>query len=121
MEAQKQSPELAGTSGPGFSNTSQPHHNKPTLKWKRVLAALASGQTLNRFEAERELSDHCLHSTVSVLQGKGIIIQRRNETVPGYQQIPTHVVRYWLAPESRDRACELLGQPAAFERGAGHG
>jgi hypothetical protein len=31
------------------------------------------------------------------------------ERVPGYQAIPTEVCRYWIAPESRQRARELLG------------
>ena len=66
------------------------------LKWKRVLSALLDGRTFNRFEAERQLSDHALHSTVSSLQAKGVIILREFETVPGYQGIPTHVCRYWL-------------------------
>ncbi len=66
------------------------------LKWQRVLSALLDGRTFNRFEAERQLSDHALHSTVSSLQAKGVIILREFETVPGYQGIPTHVCRYWL-------------------------
>lgn len=80
------------------------------LKWRRVLSALVSGRSFNRFEAERELHDHCLHTTVSVLQGKGLTILRRGEVVAGFQGAPTHVCRYWLAPESRERAAELLGR-----------
>lgn len=44
-----------------------------------------------------------------MLQGKGLTIARRDEVVPGYAGLPTHVTRYWLAPESRARAAELLG------------
>jgi len=87
------------------------------LKWRRVLSAWVSGRSFNRFEAERELHDHCLHTTASVLQGKGVTILRRVEAVPGYAGIPTHVSRYWLAPESRERAVELLGNQSAAEAG----
>lgn len=65
-------------------------------KWQRVLSALLDGRTFNRFEAERQLSDHTLHSTVSTIQSKGVTILREFETVPGYQGIPTHVRRYWI-------------------------
>jgi len=65
-------------------------------KWQRVLSALLDGRTFNRFEAERQLNDHCLHSTVSTLQDMGVTIPREYETVPGYQGIPTRVCRYWI-------------------------
>jgi len=65
-------------------------------KWQRVLSALLDGRTFNRFEAERQLSDHTLHSTVSTIQSKGVTILREFETVPGYQGLDTHVCRYWL-------------------------
>lgn len=65
-------------------------------KWQRVLSALLDGRTFNRFEAERQLNDHCLHTTVSTLQDMGVTIHRQFETVPGYQGIPTRVCRYWL-------------------------
>ena len=70
------------------------------------------GKTFNRFESERELSDHCLHTTISGLQRKGLTILRHDEVVSGYAGFPTHVTRYWLAPESIERARELLGKPA---------
>ncbi len=73
-----------------------------------MLTALASGRTYNRFEAERELHDHCLHTTVANLQAKGVTIHRRIERVPGYMGIPTECCRYWLAPESLQKASELL-------------
>lgn len=65
-------------------------------KWQRVLSALLDGRTFNRFEAEHQLSDHCLHSSVSKLQNMGVTILREFESVPGYQGIPTRVCRYWL-------------------------
>lgn len=90
-----------------ISDTNHTRKRVP-LKWQRVLGAFVSGRSLNRFEAERDLHDHCLHTTVSVLQGKGVRIDRKDEVVPGFQQIPTHVCRYWLAPESHDAAIALL-------------
>jgi hypothetical protein len=111
MDYQKQSPALALTSKSGLGTAFDKANNtKRPLKWKRVLTALTDGRSFNRFEAERQLSDHCLHSTVSELQDKGVTILRRDETVPGFQGIPTHVTRYWLADTSRLRALELLGR-----------
>jgi len=82
---------------------------RPPLKWKRVLRAFYQGETLNRFEAERFLHDHCLHSTVSAIQAKGVTILRKTERVPGFMGIPTECCRYRIAPESLQRARELLG------------
>jgi hypothetical protein len=81
-------------------------------KWERVLAALLDGRSFNRFDAERELSDHCLHSTVSYLQARGLTVHRREERVPGYRGILTRVMRYRLAEESRSLAAKLLGREA---------
>lgn len=105
----RQSPASAGTDDPGsISKTSQVDHIRKPLKWRRVLRAFLDGKSYNRFEATRELRDWCLHSTVSGLEARGVKIQRRDEVVAGYQGIPTRVCRYWLAPESLDRARELL-------------
>ena len=105
---QNKSP-LAATSGQGTNHNSRAHPAKPPQKWKRVLSAMADGRSFNRFEAERALNDHCLHSTVSTIQAKGVLIERRDEVVSGYQGIPTHVCRYWLTEENRERARRLLG------------
>ncbi len=78
-------------------------------KLKRVLAALANGESHHRFTAERELHDHCLHSTVSSIQKYGIDVSRKDEVVAGFQGHPTHVMRYWLDEENRKRAAKLLG------------
>ena len=73
-------------------------------KADRVLAALMSGHSFNRFEAERQLHDHCLHSTVAQLQRvKKLTIKRKYETVTGYQGSPTSVCRYWITPEENKR------------------
>lgn len=83
---------------------------KPKIphKWQRVLAAFLAGRSLNRFDGER-LSDHCLHSTVSTLQSKGLVILRAPETVAGYMGLPVSVMRYRLAPTSFDLARALVG------------
>lgn len=86
-------------------------HTQPRIETKtgRVLAALMSGRRFNRFEAERELHDHCLHSTISTLEKKhGLTISRKFETVPGYQGNPTNVCRYWIGLDERLRI-ERLG------------
>lgn len=98
------------TTAASIADSSADTISKPTPhKWRRVLAAFATGASFNRFEAERSLHDHCLHSTVSTIQNMGITIMRRMETVRGYHGIATRVCRYWIAPESRPRAFMLLG------------
>lgn len=92
---------------------------RPVLKWKRVLQAFVDGRSLNRFEAARNLRDWCLPSTVAGLELRGVRIERRDEVVPGYQGIPIHVKRYWIAPESHRRARELLRLPDSHGGAAG--
>ena len=104
-----------GQAIPGSGNTPHPNRSKPPKKWQRVLLAFVEGRSLNRFECTRDLRDWCLHSTVSTLQAKGVIIHRCDETVLGYQDIPTHVTRYWLAPESMEHALFLLGKKIASD------
>ena len=96
-----------------------PHQqNNVPHKWKRVLTAFLSGRSFHRFQAERPvpeggLADHCLHSTVSEIQSKGVRISRKMEKVSGYQGIQTEVMRYWLDfgdVESVAKARELLGE-----------
>ena len=106
----KQSPALAATSPGSTSHIGHLHCNKPWPKWKRVLHALLDGRSLTRFEAERTVRDHCLNSTISELEGKGVRIDRREETVPGFAGMPTRCKRYWLSEEGRHRAAELLGE-----------
>lgn len=112
MNQVKQSPDTAA-SGPGSQNNS-PRNNTITelpVKWCRVLAAFLAGRSFHRFDAERELNDHTLPSTVSYLQSRGVLIDREDITVPGYRGTPTRCTLYWLhqSPENRARAAELLG------------
>ncbi len=78
----------------------------PTKK-KRVLIALTE-RRYHRFQAERLLSDHCLHSTVSTLQNNhGIEIQRKFVTVSGYMGIDTRVCEYWIADDKKEEALKI--------------
>ena len=73
-------------------------------KHSRVLNAFLSGQCHTRFTAEKDLHDHCLHSTVSRLQRlHGIVISRELITIPGFQGRPTRCCRYWIEPNEIDR------------------
>jgi hypothetical protein len=73
----------------------------PATKKARVLSHFLTGAKLNRFEAERIVHDHCLHSSVSTLQREhGLVIDRVFETVPALKGLATaRVCRYWLHPD----------------------
>ncbi|TAK84213.1 MAG: hypothetical protein EPO20_15135 [Betaproteobacteria bacterium] len=73
---------------------------------------------MHRFSAEARHADHTLPSTVSEIQRKGIVISRRDISVPGYRGQLAHVALYWLDrdPENVARARALLG--AEVERAA---
>lgn len=92
------------------STIKKTNDNPIPKKWQRVLRAFLEGKSFNRFEAERQLNDHCLHSTVSTLQSFGVTIFRESETVKGWQGLPTRVCRYWIdkSPENIKRANDLL-------------
>lgn len=97
---------------------SQNPDDKPfPKKWQRVLTAFVEGKSFNRFESERQLNDHCLHTTVSTLQGFGVTIFREFETVLGWQGIPTRVCRYWLdrSEPNIKRANQLLKRSDLIE------
>jgi len=82
---------------------------QPRRKWQRILQAFIDRgeRGMNRFDCYREHRDSVLNTTVSQLEGRGITILRRDETVPGAFG-DVHCCRYWLAPESIARARELL-------------
>ena len=88
---------------------------QPPRKWARILRAFLEGRRLNRFDAYRELRDSCLNTTVSQLERRGLMIQRKDETVAGTYG-PVHCCRYWMAPESVTRAHELLGDAGRAAR-----
>lgn len=108
METKKNPPPMA-VGQAGHSETSESDSSKRPRKIHRVLRALASGRSFNRFEAERALHDHCLHTTIASIQRDyRISVYREMETVPGYEGAPTRVCRYWLLPAELTRAQSLL-------------
>jgi hypothetical protein len=80
-------------------------------KIRRILRVLASGKSLNRFQAIG-YHDSVLNSTISKIESKGINVSRREETVRGFEGEPVHCCRYWLEPDQRERALELLNGQA---------
>lgn len=100
---------LAALDAIDYTTPTHPSKKRPT-KRQRVLTALLR-RPYNLFEAERELHDRSLHSTVSSIQNQhGVSVARCFETVSGYQGTPTRVVRYWIAEEHREAAERLLQQ-----------
>lgn len=107
-------------SGPGApgSATTGPKQNDSTsiitdcgsaLKKHRVIRALLAGP-LHRFQAEKfPVSDHALPSTVSELRKDGLEIIAKRITVPGYGGQAAHLAEYHLAPESRQKALQIIG------------
>lgn len=77
-------------------------------KKHRVLVEFYSGRKFHRFDAEH-IGDHALHSTVSTLERTGLRFDRKTVTVPTRWGSNTHVMMYWLAPESYLLAAQLLG------------
>lgn len=91
------------------SVVSIPKKIRRNTKLHRVLSALLV-RTYHRFEAERLLHDHTLNSTVSTIQNQyGIRVDRRDETVSGFQGASTRVCRYWISPDQYERAHRALG------------
>ena len=80
--------------------------NRKPLKWRRILAALADGRRLTRFDAEH-LGDHSLNSTIAGLEARGVRIAREAIVLEGRFGI-VHCKRYWLPDESREQARRLL-------------
>ncbi|NOQ76187.1 MAG: hypothetical protein GQ475_00055 [Methylococcaceae bacterium] len=70
----------------------------------RVFSALIEGDRLVRFDAERQLHDHCLPSTISAIQQQySVKVSREYVTVPGYLGKPTRCCEYWIELEERIR------------------
>lgn len=69
---------------------------KPLGKIGRILSVFLTGDSINRFEAERS-GNHCLNSTVSVLANThGLLFERQYERVPNHWGEPCRVTRYRL-------------------------
>lgn len=80
--------------------------NKGQIKKKihRVFQALLEGKSINRFEAEVQLYDHCLPSTISSIQEKyNVEVCRKYESVSGYRGRPVRCCRYRISPEEIER------------------
>lgn len=91
-------------SGPGVKPT--PSRTKVAT----ILLRFSAGARMTRFDAEHH-HDHCLHSTVSTLEGYGVQFDRRWETLPcmgGAAYV--RCKRYWLrdTPENREATRTLL-------------
>jgi len=84
--------------------------SKPPKKIHRILAAFANGESLNFIEAQQRYHDRSLHSTVSEIQRDySIMVSRKPETISGYMGCPTHCRRYWMEPDQKAKALEILG------------
>ncbi len=103
---EKERPPAANQAGLAEKQT-KPERSATPRKWQRVLHAFVDGRSLNRFEAARELRDWCLNTTVSQLEQRGVVILRRDETVPGAFGT-VHCCRYWISPDLDDCGAELL-------------
>lgn len=73
----------------------------------RVIVGLTR-RSYNRFEAASHLHDHCLHSTVSIIQRYGIRVDRKTEVVRGFMGNPTAVSRYWIDEIEAQKALKFL-------------
>lgn len=86
----------------------------PQTKNRRVLDALIAGRSINLFEAQQTLHDRCLHSTISTLHNDyGVKVSRVQETVPGYQGIPTRCKRYWIDADEIERIRAILSSSSS--------
>ena len=108
----------AGGTAPTHDNAKNDNSSKPIITRKikrntklyRVLSALLK-RSYNLFEASDVLHDRSLHSTVSTIQNVyGIRVDRRIETVPGFEGAPTRVSRYWISSSQHPIALKLLGK-----------
>lgn len=102
--------QIIGAASPKSGPTSKHNPDRGPNKELRILALFASGQSLNRFEAENH-GDHCLPSTISDLQRKhNINFARRLEKVNTRFGRPAWANRYWLEGESQDRAQQITAR-----------
>lgn len=78
-----------------FSSNNTEEKPKQQGKSATILSILKSGQSLNRFEAERH-GDHALNSTIAELRSKGYQIQSEWELTPTRFGKPVRVKRYFF-------------------------
>lgn len=82
------------------------------VKWRRILALLAAGETLDTIQAQR-LGDSCLPSTIARIQQHGIRVDRRLIKRDGWCGCPAYVSQYWLTPAEVEKARALLKEETA--------
>ena len=94
----------------GAASIARAHSTRPPAKWRRTLRALIERPSLHRFDAERapDIRDHCLPSTIAELEGRGLRIDRRLVTVPGFAGEVARVAEYRLDDVNRSTAREML-------------
>lgn len=104
-----------GAEGFTKQTTDRPNASPPGRKWETVLRYLLNVGSLNRFEAETRVNDHCLHTSIASLRRDfGIECDRMFEIVPCLRgRATTKVKRYWLRPdpENLKLARTVLGIP----------
>ena len=86
-------------------------------KWKRFLQAIYESPMTTRELECSPVFDHCAHSTAAEIRKKGIVINTEIIKIDGYAGEAAYIPKYSLAPESRERAREMLG----IARGHDHG
>ena len=98
--------------GPGRAKPAKPAKPAKMTKNASMLLVFLSGARLNRFEAEGHY-DHCLNSTISTLEGFGLVFDRVSERVPSVRGTKlTRCNRYWLnrSPDNLALAHDRLAQ-----------
>ena len=103
-----------GAEGFAKQTTYTANASLPGKKWETVLRYLLNVGSLNRFEAETAVNDHCLHTSIASLRRDyGIECGRAFETVACLKgRATTKVKRYWIepSPDNLKRAREVLEQ-----------
>lgn len=112
----RQSVKVMGMTAGSLSNAPQPVEQQPRTKAMRILAYLANGGSLNRFEAQ-DLGDSCLNTTISKFRREyRLIFTQTREDVPGRFGM-TRVTRYRLSPAQRRIAQRLIATKPQDSRG----
>ena len=79
---------------PGSPKSQGLSYLKEGTKYSNIIDVFQSGESLNRFEAER-YGDHCLNTTVSTISIQlDLKIPRKMEQVPNRFGGTTNVMRY---------------------------
>ncbi len=107
MIQKREAPVHVGERDQGEVEKTQSNHNtKQPTKCQRIMSALME-RSYNRFEASRELSDWCLHSTVAEIESKGVLVERIWEGVKGIYG-PVRCKRYRIPKSEFERVRKLL-------------